>query len=352
MIEFPTVSREFRSLVHRRQELVTFLGVVFAATGIFLQNVLQGKLPPALQGMQEYIFAFYALMLMVPTLILALRMARLHGGMVLNGILYARLMQEQDFTARGDPQRAARHNFLSVAFLQFVQMDLIAGFSAAILALGLGADLVGAVLVGVVVALVWLGLYFRFHHQAVRFALSKIATDTCGPVERKDWREHLSSSLEGANTGMLADIGFVGLIMFSMFEKLSGLGEIRKEPAGPAYGHVLAYGPWIFTTLMVVTCLFGLLTYLRVRLAIGQFSLQLDPTDRPFRPLRLTDSLLGYLLLAFLFTVSLHLLLLLGLPDLDSNRPLLLGIDAAALLLAVAAEQLTLVVAGRRYHQG
>ena len=95
-----------------------------------------------------------------------------------------------------------------------------------------------------------------------------------------------------------------------------------------------------------MTCLFELVIYLRVRVAIGQFSLQLDPTDRPFRPLRLTDSLLGYLLLAFLFAVSVHVLLVQVVPELrlDVN----LAIDAGAIALAVLVEQFTLVVAGSR----
>jgi hypothetical protein len=137
--------------------------------------------------------------------------------------------------------------------------------------------------------------------------------------------------------------------MFSGLEKLSSLGDIKRENAGPAYDDIQAYGPLIYTALMLVPCVFGLFIYLRVRVAVGVFSLQLDPTDRPFRPLRLTDSLLGYLLLAFLFSVALHLLLTVTVPELNRNLPVLLGIDAAAFLVAVVAEQLTLVVAGRRY---
>jgi hypothetical protein len=351
MINFTTVTREFRSLVHRRRMLMTFLGSVFAATGVFLHNVLRGNLPRDLQPIQRYIFSFYALMVMVPALILALRMARLHGGMTLNGILYARLMQEQDFTRKGDPQRAARHNFLGVSFLQFLLMDLFAGASATLLALSLDANLPVSAAVGAGVFLAWLALYFRFHHQAVTFAFRKIAVEPCGSFDREDWRAHLSNSLEDANTGMLSEIGFVGLIMFSVFEKLSGLGEITRENAGAAYDDVQWYGPWVYSLLMLVTCVFGLFIYLRIRVAIGQFSLQLDPTDRPFRPLRLTDSLLGYLLLAFLSVVALHLFLTVLLRGQERSLPLLLGIDAAAFALAVLAEQYTLVVAGRRYQQ-
>ena len=90
MIEFRTVTREFRSLVSRRRELFTFLGSVFAALGIFLQNALQGGLPPSLGAIGRHVFAFYALMLMVPSLLLALRSAlayRRHSGASLAQLL-------------------------------------------------------------------------------------------------------------------------------------------------------------------------------------------------------------------------------------------------------------------------
>src|SRR5688572_13788968 len=54
VIEFPTVTREIRSLLHRRRLLMTFLGSLFAATGLFLHNVLRGRLPDAMQGIKEY----------------------------------------------------------------------------------------------------------------------------------------------------------------------------------------------------------------------------------------------------------------------------------------------------------
>jgi hypothetical protein len=348
MIDFATVSREFRSVIHRRVHVQTFLGSVLAATGLFLQNVLKGSLPARLQSLEGHVFTFYALMVMVPTSLLALRMARLHGGMVLNGILFARLMQEQSFTRKGDPVLAARHNFLGVSFLQFLLTDLIAGLSAAVLLLSLGTSTGFAVGLGGVVFIIWLLLYLRFHHQAAAFAFRKIGAETCGPVEQAAWREHISTSLEDANTSLLSEIGFVGLVMFSAFEKLSGLGEIRKEHAGAAYDDIQLIVPWVYTLLMVVTCLVELIVYIRVRVAIGTFSLQLDPTDRPFRPLRLTDSLLGYLLLAFLFTVSFHMLLLLAFPRLGEEPGLLFGLDGTALLIAIVAEQATLVVMGRR----
>jgi hypothetical protein len=350
MIDFTTVSREFRSLVERRRELMTFLGSAFAALGLFLRNLLSGGLPPSLDAIEEHGFAFYAFVLMVLSLILALRMAKLHGGMVLNGVLYARLMQEQEYTPhKGDPRRAARHNLFSASFLQFILVDLIAGFSAAILCLSVAIPLVVSIGAGILVGLAWLLLYFRFHYQAASFALRKAAGEPVGPFTKNEWEEHVAASMQQANQGMISEIAFAGLMVFSVFESLSGLGkmEVARE-ADLSKEAILAYGPWVYSILMVVTCFLELLIYLRLRLAAGSFWMQLDPTDQPFRPLKLTDSFLGYVLLAFLFAVSLHILLLLAIRGLEQHQIVLLAIDGVAFFLALLAEQVTILFAGRR----
>ncbi len=347
MIDFTTVTREFRSLIGRRRELQTLLGSVFAGLGIFLQNTLQGNMPASMGTIRRHAFAFYAVLLMVPCLILALRMARLHGGLVLNGILYARLMQEQKYARAGTPESAARHNFTGVSFLQFVLMDLIAGFSTALLVLALDGRFDHAMALAGLVMVVWMALYFRFHRRASKYALDKAAREACEPFTRDEWEAHIQGSLEDANLGLNADVAFVGLMVFSVFETLSGLGQMKDGLGDIAPAIIRDYGPIAYVSLMMLTCLMGMMGYLRVRVAIGKFSLMLDPTDRPFQPLRLTDSLLGYLIIAFLFTVSLHLLLGLTVPALREDDRTLLMIDGAAFLGAVAAEQLTLIVAGK-----
>lgn len=348
MIDFNTVGREFRGLVDRRREVFTFLGSAFAAMGLFLANVLEGKLPLSLASVQEHIFAFYALILMVISLLLALRMARLHGGMVLNGVLYARVLQEQTFTRKGDPARASRHNLFGVSFIQFVLVDLIAGFSMFLLVLAIGQAPTIACLSGLGIFLAWMALYFRFHRSAAEFASKKIAVEPVGVVKEDDWREHVSASLLQANHGLLTELAFAGLMIFSCFGAMSGLGKIEAHKLDIGADLVKQRGSVFFAGLMTVTCLLELVIYLRIRVAIGKFSLQLDPTDRPFRPLRLTDSLLGYLLLAFLFGVSLHVFLIQLIPSFGEHLFVLLGIDAIAVSAAVMAEQLTLVVNGKK----
>jgi hypothetical protein len=359
MIDYTSVTREIRSIVSRRRELLTFLGSVFAAMGLLLENIIQGNLPTPLKVLERHAFALYAFLLMVPSLILALRLARLNAGMTLNGVLYQRLMQDQDFTRKATPQsrqRAACVNYYGVSFLMFVLSDLIAGFSVFILVVSLQASAWLAVLIGAAVVLVWLGLYLHYHHSAAAFALRKAADDDCAPFTRNQWEEHVAGSMEDANHDMIAILALVGLILFSGFESLSGLGRVSSPTQGPNAspmdlppGLVLNYGPVFYGLLMTATCFFGMVTYIRLRIAIGQRSLEADPSDNPFKPLKLTDSLLGYMILAFLFVVSLHFLVVaLGLKD-EDHWKLLLAIDGVAFVAAVLVEQVTLVLAGRRY---
>ncbi len=350
MIDFTNVSREFNSLVVRRRELLTILGSIFAGMGIFLQNALQGNLPESLKSVQDHLFAFYAMILLATSLIIALRMARLHAGMVINGFLFAKLMQHQNWTHKGDLARAVRHNPFSASFLQFLLVDLIAGFSASVLVLAVGSTGAIAAIVGLSVFSAWLSLYFYFHHHAVRFAIAKAHTEACTPFTRNEWEEHIAGSLENTNQDLLGTLSFSGLMMFSLLETLSGVGQIvRNANLDLAADDILAYGPEVYTVLMFIVCLLELMIYLRLRVALGRFSLERDPTDKPFQPLRLTDSLLGYMLLAFFFTVSLHLAQVTLFPILRSHLGIVLSLDLVGFVIAILSEQITLVKA-RRAH--
>ena len=345
MIDFINVSREIRSLVARRRELLTFLGSVFAALGIFLQNTLKGELPQSLSGLEEHGFATYAFVLLVPSLVLALRLSKMHSGMIINGILYARLNQEQEFAGPARPdalKRAARPNFFGLSFLMFILASFLAAFSAFLLVLAVLDAFWRALGVGAGVFVLWLLLYFRNHRRAATFALKKAWTDTCAPFTRDQWEAHVAGSLEDSNRDMIGVLAVVGLIVFSAFESLSGLGKAHAADLSATY--VQAYGSVVYGSLMAITCVLGLLTYLRLRVAVGKLSLLIDPTDQPFRPLRLTDSLLGYMLLAFLFTLSVHFLLF---DSLRGHFAVLLAVDAVVFALTVAVEQVTLVVMSR-----
>ncbi len=344
MIDFTNVSREFTSLVVRRRELLTLLGSIFAGMGIFLQNALSGSFPDALQSVQDHLFGFYATVLLVASLIISLRMARLHAGMVINGVLFARLMREQDWTKQGNPEKAAKHNPLSASFLQFLIVDLIASFSAAVLLFAFEASLAPAVVSGCVVFFVWLGLYMYFHHSAARFALKKSLTEQCTPFTKNEWEEHVAGSLETTNQDLLGTLSFTGLMMFSLLETLSGLGHVAKDAKLDLKSEdISTFAPAVYVILMLLVCALELLVYLRLRVALGRFSILRDPTDTPFQPLRLTDSLLGYMLLAFLFSVSVYLAQVTLFPSLRGQNRTIILMDVVIFCSVVVAEQLTLV---------
>lgn len=334
-------AREIRSLVARRREVLTTLGGSFAALGIFLDNVLQGSLPPALKAVEGRVFATYTFLLLVPAILLALRLARLNAGMTLNGIVFARVMQEQAFTSKPDVARAGKLNRMGVSFLMSLLTDAIAGLSALLLALALGAPLAVAALAGAAVAGSCLFAYHRFHADAVRTAHAKIAAAAFDAPDRADWEAHMGGSLEDTNQDMISVLALTGLISFSAFQSMSGLGGAHDGGDLPSET-LRANGPVVYGVLMSVTCLLSLLTYLRLRLAAGAFSRALDPTDRPFRALRLTDSLLGYTLLAFLFALSLHVTLF---PALGEDA--LLATSITAFVAAIVFEQIVVARAGR-----
>ena len=343
MIDFTVVSREIRSIVSRRRELLTFLGSTFAALGLVLENVLHGDLPKSLKNLEEHAFATYAVLLLVPCLILGLRLAKLNAGLVLNGLLFTRLMHEQDFTRKAPlATKAPGPNLFGVSFQMFLLADTLAGFAAGLLGLALQWDAFLILAAGIGVVLAGIVIYCFMHYRAAAFALQKSAAESCQPFTRDQWEAHQAGSLEDANHDMLTILALIGLIVFSAFEGMTGLGRTSKS-GEITVELVREQGATVYSAMMAVTCLMGLVAYLRLRLAVGQRSLELDPSDRPFRPFRLTDSLLGYLLLAFLFALSVNMLVF----TLVDARALWI-IDGAAFGGAVLVEQTMLMLAGRQ----
>ena len=347
VLDFGRVSREIRSLVSRRRNLILFLGSVFAAMGIYLQNVLEGKLPAALARLERNAFATYSLALLVPSVIVALRIAKLHAGMIINGVFYARILKEQHRPSM-DAARSTRLNWLGVSAQLFLLASVIASLATALLMLALGMDGLMAAGYAIVTFALLLFLFDRFHGQAAKFAVDYIQTAQVEPVSGEEIEDHLSGSLEDANHDMITTIAFVGLMLFSVFESLSGLGGMRRG-AEFASDDVQRLGPLVYSLLITLTSLLGIVVYLRLVISVGRFSLELDPTDRPFRPFKLTDSFLGYCLLVFFLVTSNHLL---EVPVLDTVPAALWTVDAVVLALGLVAYPATLIVAGRRQGTG
>jgi hypothetical protein len=108
---------------------------------------------------------------------------------------------------------------------------------------------------------------------------------------------------------MIGITAFAGLIVFSVLESLSGLGGIQAYQGDIAVSDIMHFGPFIYAVLALVTTIMGTTMYRRLAVAAGEISLKLDPTDKPFQPFQLTDTLFGYLMLCALFGISVHLLI-------------------------------------------
>ena len=207
-----------------------------------------------------------------------------------------------------------------------------------------------AVGVGVGILVGWLLLGERFHYQAVSFARQRIASDTFEDVNRDQWEAHIHETLKGGNQDLIGTLSFVGLMMFSTFEVLSSFGQITEDAqVDLPLAMAETYGPVLFSTLLLLTCVISLMVYVRIRIAIGHTSLRLYPNDNPFRPFRLTDSLLGYILLAFLSAVSLHLFLAVSRNGADDEgHASMLITDAIAFIVSIVAAPSALFVARQR----
>jgi hypothetical protein len=123
-------------------------------------------------------------------------------------------------------------------------------------------------------------------------------------VTQEEHEDHLAESLRQTNHDMLACLTMTGLVIFTVFQALTGLNEFKTQSTELSLDSVKRFGPIAVAAPMAFVGLTCGISYLRLMVALGRFSVELDPTDRPFRPFRLTDSLLGYLMLSFLSALA------------------------------------------------
>lgn len=346
-VDFSNVSGEIQSITARRRELLVFLGSMFAAMSLFLQKVLDGELPEALKSIEHGAFFAHSLLVLVPTIITALRVAKLHGGLVINGVFYARAVNEvlAEGGTRKSLRDAARLNYFGMSAMLFWLTGLLAGGESCLLALSCHAPIERAAALGVAAVVVLAIVFLVLHRQAARFALR--AADSCRvePFSEEEHERHLLDGRNEANRDMIAVTSFAGLMMFSSLECITGLANIGAANFDLAPQDVLRFGPVAYLTVWLVSCCFCGAIYLRLAVAIGNFSLQLDPTDRPFRALKFTDTLLGYLLLVFFLIVGAHLA---AYSRCGADDPTVFAVDAIVGVAAAAAYPLTMFGAARR----
>lgn len=333
-LDFSTISHEFRSVVARRRDLMLFLGSLFAAMGLFLQKILDGELPPGLKSLELSAFFVHSILVLVPTVLIALRLAKLHTGLTINGVFYRRAVQEiRDGRRRKTDVRAsARLNPFGVSTALFLLASFLASGESALLALSLHRPTIQAAAIGVAVFFIMVAVLLRMHQNAAQFALSAVENCRVEPLTGEDDEEHLAGSRDDANHDLISTISFLGLMLFSSLECISGLAKVGAAQLDLASVDVQTYGPLVYNIVLLVTCVASLLIYLRLAVSIAEMSIQLDPTDTPFRAFKLTDTVLGYWIVVFFFAVAVHLA---AVPQFDPGSRTPWMIDGAAVLTAV-----------------
>ena len=303
-LDLSRVSREIHSIVGRRKELMLFVGAVFAGMGVYLENVTSGKLPTALKELSSSGLTTYSLALLLVATIVSMRIAKLHYGMVINGGLY-HLIAASVKGREVDLKRLGRFNWFGVSFQFFLVTAMLASMAASLVAASTGANLRGSMVVGGVIGLGLAMFFAGGHWRASHFVQRVVGNHSVEKGSREELEDHIAMSMEDTNHDMIAIVSFLGLIFFSVLSSSTGLGDHAAVAA--AHGDALRrHGPMILSGYLVAVCLAGLVAYLRLAVNIPRFSLELDPTDRPFR-LKLSDTFLGYCLAALLFVGALRL---------------------------------------------
>lgn len=342
-LDFSTVRREIRGVVARRRELTLFLGSLFAAMGMLLQRMLDGELPDALKSIEHSAFFMHALLVLIPTTLLAMRIAKLHAGMIINGVFYAHAVHSLKPDAPSTSS-AARLKWRGFSSSIFWLAAFLAGVESAVLVLSLHFEPAVAAAAGGGFFLLAVGYFLLVHRRARRFAETAILHCAIEPFSWEEVEDHLADSRSDANHDLITVVGFLGLMTYSILECITGLAKIQAQVELESTD-VQRYGPWVYIGLLLGVCFFCRNAYLRLAVAIGDFSLALDPTDRPFKPFKLTDTMLGYLMVVFFCVVAVHLAAFACRPD---DLRLVWAVDAAAAAVLAAGYPWRMWRAGRR----
>jgi hypothetical protein len=121
-------------------------------------------------------------------------------------------------------------------------------------------------------------------------------------------------------------------MLFASLEGISGVSDIAVGSSDLDAALALRFGPLVYDFVLLATCLTNILIYGRLSASIAEMSLKLDPTDTPYRPFKLTDTLFGYLLIVFFTTIAVHLT---AYGHVGSNPATIWIIDGAAALLGL-----------------
>ena len=347
MITFAQVSAEFRGLVERRRRHLSFLFSTMAAYSILADGALHGRLPKPIVAISGVILNVGAVSLMFLCFTTALREARIHKGLAYNGHLFQALSRVAGAEAWNSRNRPWRFNPFGVSATLFA-ISLLSGlgllaFNCAVVGLGWAGTMAAMVATAACG-----GAYFWAQHSAgTEVAAMKLRAGRKLEHNRLAWRAHVAASIDDAHRDMLELIGLAGLVAFSGFQLLSGLGDAKVISVGYLqFSRVEESAPiWLSGYMVVITGL-TIVSYVRLRFAVGLFSRALDPSDRPFRASNIDDSFYGFLILLSLIGLDLVLFLASAASSVsDRRRTIVVALIALAIIVC---ERFAMGIVGRR----
>jgi hypothetical protein len=346
MIEFGLVSQEFRSLVERRRRQLSFLFSATAALTILLDGALHRHMPRSLSGLQANILPVVSGTLMVLSLVTALREARLYRGLIFNGTLYAALLRNSKLAPPTSSERIGIFNPFGVSTSLFLIAVATIVISVAF-ALFLGKVGQALSIATCIAASLLPSLFmYRQHQQGIYLATLRISHEPLGVVTPGQWREHLLASIDDAHRDMLEVLALVGLVTFSGFQLLSGMGaqtvNVSVGVLPPFFAGIVTV--YVACYMMAISA-FSTIAYVRLRIAVGHFAALLDPWDKPFRIVSIDDSFFGFIILATVFAADMLVFL-------ESIRPAMafstqVGLAFGGLVALVVLERFMIYLFGR-----
>ncbi|MGE0145174.1 MAG: hypothetical protein AB7I19_18510 [Planctomycetota bacterium] len=320
-IDYAAAMHEFDSNVGVRRLMLVLTNVLTPAMVMAVGDCLTGASPlEALAWLPRMIVPFTAALLLLAGVLVTGIVVRCHFGLVINGTKLKKV--EKGVLVLG------RLNWLGVTTNFVVLTAMTAALGAMGLAVGLQqpAYVVGGGGGTVAVALfAWLWLT----HQKANRRCKQLDVDwQAGPPSTTLRAEHARKSLEAAAADISVVVVMAVALFAGFFNAIANLGAVPLDLAVvPTPESIHRHGAFVLLVFLLISMLLSLRILLRLRLAFGEFSIELaelrkesDDTAMKWKLVERT-----YLLYAIVLLLVVASAFMLGYERRDLDLGLLLG---------------------------
>jgi len=187
--------------------------------------------------------------------------------------------------------------------------------------------------IGFLVFLIFLLFHLWFVHKCGIEAIktARNPNTKVAPFTREEWLEHLYGTLEDVQNDGNAMVGFASLILFSILETMSAIGQRKNDPR---FTDVQQAGPVSYSFFLIVTCILGLFA-LR-RLIAAQLKVKTEQKEQfgtiQTNSFGTVDLYLTFLIMCFLLVAAFHVFL----TAILSSSPSILFVPALVIFIIPA----------------